>query len=522
IRNKARLVAQGHTQEERIDYDEVFVPVARIEAIKLFLAYASFMGFTVYQMNVKSAFLYGTTDEEVGTIDQTLFIRRQRGDFILVQVYVDDIIFGSSNPHLCREFEALMHDKFQMSASLMYLTASRLDIMFAVCACARHQVTPKECHLHAVKRIFRYLKGSQINYWRVSVLDDGEATADRVSDDTEEMVTVLNSMDVATVLASGVVDVPTGTGSIPNASLPAAEVPTGSDVVPTATPVFAIATVVTPYRRRKGKEIMVESETPKKKKVQEQIDAQVARDLEEQMAREDQRMSEQVARDAEIARIYAEEELIASGKKNRADSDLVRSNLGWKVKDFRGMTFEEIEAKFTIVWKQLEDFIPMGSKKEAERLKRKGLSLEQESAKKLKTSDEVPEEVKSPDEVPKEKVKEMMQLVPIEENLMHALVEWKLYDMCGVHQVTSKDKEIFMLVEKDYPLKKGLALVMICYKLQLEHQFEGRIIRNKMHKAFPLPVIEFPLVEEVPTASEESCHCQKKREATAVKIALLV
>nr|GEZ76984.1 copia protein [Tanacetum cinerariifolium] len=87
IRNKDRLVAQGNTQEERIDYDEVFAPVARIEAIRIFLAYTSFMGFTVYQMDVKSAFLYGTIDEEV-----------QRGDFILVQVYVDDVIFGSSNP----------------------------------------------------------------------------------------------------------------------------------------------------------------------------------------------------------------------------------------------------------------------------------------------------------------------------------------------------------------------------------------------------------------------------------------
>nr|GFA79849.1 hypothetical protein [Tanacetum cinerariifolium] len=241
IRNKARLVAQGHTQEEGIDYDEVFAPVARIEAIRLFLAYASFMGFTIYQMDVKSAFLNGTIDEEVyvmqppgfqdpeflakvykvekamGTIDQTLFIRRQRGYFILVQVYVDDIIFGSSNSQLCREFEAIMHENFQMSAmgelnffldlqvlqkedgiflsqdkyvgdilkkfrysdvrslntpmdkenpwgkdrtekdvdlhlyrsmigSLMYLTASRLDIMFAVCACARHQVTHKESY----------------------------------------------------------------------------------------------------------------------------------------------------------------------------------------------------------------------------------------------------------------------------------------------------------------------------------------------------------------------------------------
>nr|GFB64263.1 hypothetical protein [Tanacetum cinerariifolium] len=108
-------IQKGHTQEEWIDYDEVFAPVARNEAIRLFLAYASF-SFIVYQMDVKSAFLYGTIDEEVGTIDQTLFIRRKREDFLLVQVYVDDIIFGSSNPQLCREFEALMHEKFQMSA----------------------------------------------------------------------------------------------------------------------------------------------------------------------------------------------------------------------------------------------------------------------------------------------------------------------------------------------------------------------------------------------------------------------
>ncbi|GJW67737.1 putative ribonuclease H-like domain-containing protein [Tanacetum coccineum] len=96
IRNKARLVAQGHTQEEGIDYKEVFAPVARIEAIRLFLVYASYMGFTVYQMDVKSVFIYGTIDEE--------------------HLKLDDIIFGSSNPRLCREFEALMHEKFKMSA----------------------------------------------------------------------------------------------------------------------------------------------------------------------------------------------------------------------------------------------------------------------------------------------------------------------------------------------------------------------------------------------------------------------
>nr|GEX22488.1 hypothetical protein [Tanacetum cinerariifolium] len=96
-------------------------------------------------------------------------------------------------------------------------------------------------------------------------MDEGEAATERISDDSEEMATVLTSTDATTVLASRVVDVPTSSGSIPTASTPAEEqVPTGSDVVPTASPVFATAIVVTPYRRRKGKEVMVESETLKK------------------------------------------------------------------------------------------------------------------------------------------------------------------------------------------------------------------------------------------------------------------
>nr|GEZ84999.1 hypothetical protein [Tanacetum cinerariifolium] len=128
---------------------------------------------------------------------------------------------------------------------------------------------------------------------------------ERVSDDTEEMATVLTSIDAATVLVSGVAEVPTGSGSIPTAGPPAAEVPTGSDVVPTAGLIFATATVVTSYTRRKGKETMVESETPKKK-IQEQMDIQMARQLKEEMERDAQRMNEQIDRDAEIARIYAE------------------------------------------------------------------------------------------------------------------------------------------------------------------------------------------------------------------------
>nr|GEX56282.1 hypothetical protein [Tanacetum cinerariifolium] len=173
-----------------------------VEAIRLFLAYASFMGFMVYQMDVKSAFLYGTIKEEVyayqplgfedpdyldkrGKIDQTLFTKKQKGDILLVQVYVDDIIFGSTNKDLRKDFEKLMKDKFQMSSmgeltfflglqvqqksmigSLMYLNSSIPDIMFAVCACACFQVTPKASHLYAVNRIFRYLKGkSRLGLW---------------------------------------------------------------------------------------------------------------------------------------------------------------------------------------------------------------------------------------------------------------------------------------------------------------------------------------------------------------------
>ncbi|GJS12799.1 putative ribonuclease H-like domain-containing protein [Tanacetum coccineum] len=248
IKNKARLIAQGYTQEEGIDYDEVF-------------AHASFKDFVVYQMDVKSAFLYGKIEEEVyvcqppgfedpdfldrvykvekalyglhqaprawyetlstylldngfqrGKIYKTLFIRKDKGDILLVQVYVNDIIFGFTKKLLCTEFEKMLHKKFHMSSigeltfflrlqtdvktastpmetqklllkdedrkevdvhlyrsmigSLMYLTSSRPDIMFVVCACARYQVTPKISHLHVVKRIFWYLKGQpKLGLW---------------------------------------------------------------------------------------------------------------------------------------------------------------------------------------------------------------------------------------------------------------------------------------------------------------------------------------------------------------------
>nr|GEX34726.1 hypothetical protein [Tanacetum cinerariifolium] len=241
------------------------------------------------------------------------------------------------------------------------------------------------------------------------------------------------------------------------------------------------------------------------------------------------------------------------------------------------MTLEEIKEKFDPVWKQFQDFIPIGSKEEVERFKRKGLILKQDSSKRLKTSEEVP----------KEKLKEMMELISVEEvyvealqvkhpiidwevhtegqrsywkiirlrgssasyqffvdllkhldredlnqlwalvketlnirpaandkdkevwvelkrlyepdvedllwthtqNLMHALVEWKLYDTCGVHYVISKDQEMFMLIEKDYPLRK--------------------VKSSHCQKKFPL------LVRKVPPAEDKRCHCQE--DCTAIE-----
>jgi hypothetical protein len=279
IRNKARLVAKGYSQEEGVDFDETFAPVARLEAIRIFLAFAAHHEFKVYQMDVKSAFLNGELEEVVyvyqppgfineekphwvyrlnkalyglrqaprawydtltkhllnngfkrGTIDNTLFILHDKSDILLVQIYVDDIVFGSTNEKMCKHFSEIMSSEYEMSmmgeltyflglqvkqtsdgifinqekyvrdllkkyqfdsvsskdtpisapltldsdpngkqvdptkyrgmvGSLMYLTASRPDIMFATCLCARFQSDPREAHANAVKRIFRYLKG---------------------------------------------------------------------------------------------------------------------------------------------------------------------------------------------------------------------------------------------------------------------------------------------------------------------------------------------------------------------------
>nr|GEY24280.1 putative ribonuclease H-like domain-containing protein [Tanacetum cinerariifolium]GEZ20220.1 putative ribonuclease H-like domain-containing protein [Tanacetum cinerariifolium] len=137
IKNKVRLVAQGYTQKEGIDYDEVFAPVARIKAIRLFLAYALFKDFMVYQIDVKSAFLYRKIEKETASTPmetQKPLLKDENGKEMDIHMYRS------------------------MIGSLMYLTSSRPAIMFTVCACARYQVNPKVSHLHVVKRIFSKLR----------------------------------------------------------------------------------------------------------------------------------------------------------------------------------------------------------------------------------------------------------------------------------------------------------------------------------------------------------------------------
>ncbi|GJV27478.1 putative ribonuclease H-like domain-containing protein [Tanacetum coccineum] len=280
LKNKARLVAKGYRQEEGIDFEESFAPVARIEAIRIFIANAATKNMIIYQMDVKTAFLNGDLQEEVfvsqpegfedqdnpthvyrlkkalyglkqaprawydtlskfllannffkGAVDPTLFTRKSGKHILLVQIYVDDIIFASTDHNACHIFSKEMSSKFQMSmmgqmsfflglqvsqsprgifinqakyaletlkkygmdlsdpvdtpmvdrlkldedlmgipvdqtrfrgmvGSLMYLTASRPDLVFAVCMCARYQAKPTKKHFEAIKRVFRYLKGT--------------------------------------------------------------------------------------------------------------------------------------------------------------------------------------------------------------------------------------------------------------------------------------------------------------------------------------------------------------------------
>nr|GEW17291.1 copia protein [Tanacetum cinerariifolium] len=516
-------MAQGYTQEEEIDYEEVFALVARNEAIRLLLAYALFMGFIVYQMDVKSAFLYSTIVEEIyvmqpprfqdlefpervykvekamGTIDQTLFIRKHKREFLLVLVYVDDIIFGSSNPQLCKKFEALILDKFQMSAmdsdyggatqdrrsttggcqflerrlilwqrkKQTIMATSRTEAKYVAvdkffgykARCwimdepaslsrdDRHEeafptvsslVAGMQQRLHELMELCTSLQRKQSQMAgkikdqdieisrlkaRVKPLEDKERRrADKSTEngrnDTEEMVNMLSSIEAANILSSGGAAFSTASVSPVDVFLTAG--------VPTVSVIFTTASVITPYTRRsrgitigslqhmripiisakdKGKEKVTETKVPKKKKLQEQIDAQVAREMEEEFSRENQRLSEQAERDFKIARIHAEEEL------NLMIEGLDRSN--------------EVIAKHLM--------------EESEKEKRPGIKLDQGSSKRVKishtsrskTSQE--QQFKDSKGVSEEELKGMMQLVPLEEvyiealQVKHPIIDWEIH-----------------------------------------------------------------------------------------------
>ncbi|WVZ93409.1 LOW QUALITY PROTEIN: hypothetical protein U9M48_039389, partial [Paspalum notatum var. saurae] len=185
VRNKARLVAQGFCQIGGIDYEETFALVARLEAIRILLTFAASKGFKLQQKDVKSAFLNGFTKQPTGfesakfpdrvhKLRKTLYGLDPEGTFVHQAKYTRDILkkfdIGNAKPMTTpmstntaldadEDGEVVDQKEFRgMIGSLLYLTATRPDIQFAVCLCARYQASPRTSHRQAVKRIFRYLK----------------------------------------------------------------------------------------------------------------------------------------------------------------------------------------------------------------------------------------------------------------------------------------------------------------------------------------------------------------------------
>nr|GEU77133.1 reverse transcriptase domain-containing protein [Tanacetum cinerariifolium] len=188
LKNKARLVAWGYRQEEGIAFKESFAPVARLEAIRIFLAYAAHKNMVVYQMDVKTAFLNGNLREEVYVSQPDRFVDPDNPNhvyklkkalyglkqalctwcdmlslFLLSQDFskVDPPMVEKSKLDKDREGKVVDQSHYcGMIGTLLYLTASRPDLQFAICMCAWYQARPTEKHINAVKRIFRYLRGT--------------------------------------------------------------------------------------------------------------------------------------------------------------------------------------------------------------------------------------------------------------------------------------------------------------------------------------------------------------------------
>nr|GEU90405.1 hypothetical protein [Tanacetum cinerariifolium] len=333
--------------------------------------------------------------------------------------HVRDVSEGEAFPTESGFIAAQDRATIAKSSTLPQDSAPRVTSPAADKGSMQHTISKLMTLCTSLQRQYSELLGRSIN--------EGEAAAERISNDSEEIARVLTSMDAATILAGGI-DVPTGSGFIPNDGLLATVISTGSKVGPTASPIVT---------RRKGKEVLVE-------------DAEVARiHAEEEL----QGMIDSLDKSNEtIAKYLQEYQDFASElpleKRIELISDLVKYQDNYsKVKDFKGLSFEEIEAKFAEVWKQVEDFIPMGSKEETERIKRKGLNLEQEQVKKQKSSEEAPEIETSTEEFTEKKMKEMMQLVPIEDvyvqvlQVKHPIIDLKQPDKEDLNKLWALLKE---------------------------------------------------------------------------------
>nr|GEW71556.1 hypothetical protein [Tanacetum cinerariifolium] len=367
-------------------------------------------------------------------------------------------------------------------------------------------------------------------------LSDGDKSADKGSDSTDEMSHVLGSLGAADILVSRGLRSAFTTASLSVATASTGISPaiaTASGSFPTAV-IFTTASVATPTTRvtRSSRGVVIGSlslisvnilyiskkDKEKEKMIEPKQPNQISR--------------EQAERDYEIAMIHAEKELemmiaeldrsnemiakylseyeqalvglshdekvelinellmyqrhLAQIKKYQAQQNkpttkterrnfsmsILRSNTGWKGKDFKGMTFEQIKEIFISVWEKIKDFVPMNFKLESERLKRPRIQLDKEKIKKLKTAEA--------SEVIDEKAKELwVELKRLYEpnsrdplwdlqRYMYDPLVWRLYDTCGVHHVsTGRRHQIFMLVEKGYPLTKGLTTLMLPNKLQV-------------------------------------------------------
>nr|GEU86599.1 putative ribonuclease H-like domain-containing protein [Tanacetum cinerariifolium] len=485
IRNKARLVAQGHTQEEGIDYEEVFALLARIEAIRLFLAYASFMGFMVYQMDVKSAFLNETIKEEVyvcqplgfedpdypdkvykvvkalyglhqaprawyetltnyhlengfhrGKIDQTLFIKKQKGDILLVQVYVDDIILGSTNKYLCKAYEKLMKDKFQMSS---------MDGKSASTSIDTEKPLLKDSD---VKRILRYLKGKpHLGLWYPKDLPFNLVTVVATSSTKAEYVAAASCCAQVLWIQNQLLDygrMHPNRGKIAKLDVDedvtleevAAEVTKDADIqgrleesqaqfyhldLKHAQKVLitASATTITAApsaaRRRKGKGILVKDPKPLKKQAQIEQDKAYARELEAELNANINwnEVIEQVKRkekqDNTVMRYQALKRKPQTEAQARKNIMVYLKNMaGFKMDFFKGMTYDDIRLIFKKHFNSILAFLEKGEEELEEEAskqsRRKSETSKEKAAKKQKLDEEV------------EELKTHLQIIPNDED----------------------------------------------------------------------------------------------------------